>query len=466
MSRLIATLQKTILLIAFAALSVASFAQTDQSPELEKTHAIQEILKWDYNFVIISVDTLSYEHLGCYGYKRDTSPNIDKFAKKCFKFNNAISAAGSTAASYTSLFTSTYPLAHRTLRDDVKIPSSLPMLSEILKDEGYLTSLFSELGWLTPEFGINRGFVAFNIEEKRYNPQRYDRVVKWLHQIKYQKFFLFFYTNDVHGPYLPPEPFNKTFYKDKFYDDSQDHQTEPITDRAIIEGAPQSKNYYISQYDGAIRYTDHQIGKILDALEQEDLLRNTIVIITADHGESLGEHDINYWHGWFWEEIIKVPFLMYVPNTKPREFDEQIQLVDVAPTILDLIGKPAPGTMDGFSFVDMLSGKKESIREYSFAFEKYYGMIRTNDFKLAKVVIERDEETNKLVFETHLYDLRNDPNELNNIADTNKAKREELEIEFMNWYKYNQKKSKYIIQEKATFDQKTLNRLKELGYLK
>jgi len=430
----------------------------------------------DYNIVLISVDALNYSHLGCYGYPRNTSPNIDAFSERCFRFEQAVSPAGWTVPSYASLFSGQYPLTHQVVLTDSKIPESATLLTELLLDRGYSTAIFSELGFLTPEFGIGQGFERFDFSKERYDPQRYDRAVSWLREHQKEKFFLFFYTNDVHGPYQPPEPFSSIFVDDEFYHDTKqvtarpedytrgrirEESTEGIPREIYVEGVT-SVAYYVARYDGAIRYTDHQMKKLFDALEANRLLENTIVLFTADHGESMGEHERYFAHSSFFDDIIRVPFLMYVPSTRPRVIEEQIQLVDVAPTLLNLLGMPEHQDMDGLSFLDLLMGGKATVREYSYAVGACWGMIRSKDHKL--VIGIAGSNPQRVLARNYLFDLRKDPGELNNLYEENETVRSVLEQEYHRWHRRHIAYAQAREQTEIKGDK--LENLKALGYLR
>ena len=221
------------------------------------------------NILLISIDTCRADHLSCYGHKKNTTPNIDSIAKTGIRFENAITPVPQTLPSHSSMLTGTTPLYHGVHDNNgYKLSHSNITLAQILKNKGFTTAAFISAFVLDSQFGLSQGFGTYNdrFEEElnsngiveRRAEETSSLAMKWLDDHKAEPFFLFLHYFDPHMKYDPPEPFALEF----------------------------SDNLYA----GEIAYTDHWIGKVLDKLKETGLYDSTLIIITSDHGEMLGEH--------------------------------------------------------------------------------------------------------------------------------------------------------------------------------
>lgn len=463
------------------------------------------------NVVIISIDSLNAAHLGYNGYPRDTSPNLDAFAAHSVNFVNAISPAGWTVPSYASLFTGQYQNTHNVDRPGDRLPDSALTFTEILKAFDYNTAMFTEMGYVTEDLGVDQGFRQYIRETERFNPMRYRQAARWINEYDSPRpFFLFFYTNDVHFPYIAVPPERNPFIGDAHFADIAPLPVRPrqlappvlreeanhgIEEYGLLFGEYTERDtlgLYVAQYDASVWWTDRWLGVILNALAGKGLLENTVVIITADHGESLIDNDRYFAHSSFFESILKVPFLIHVPGVEPRTVESQIQLVDVAPTILHLARIRPPETMTGISFLPLLRGETESVRDFAYAFGDVWGVVRTNEWKLVKGIIGKNVDLPNpwlRLARDYLFDLRHDPRENNNLLPTEnprvQRKADELERQLYDFMDdVRSVDAKYIpdtgdIGEEEfrafreqiapvehTFDSETLKRLRDLGYLR
>lgn len=297
------------------------------------------------NVVLISLDTLRADHLGCYGYSRNTSPNIDRIARNGTIFKNAIAQAPWTAPSHISLFTSTYPIQHgvESYSNLRKLSRRFVTLAERLKESGYITAGFTGGAFMSGEIGFDRGFDVYNDISNKKGDIKYSSgyVFDWLSQNYKEKFFLFIHCFDIHQ-YNPPEPYNKLFcpnYQGKIkpskelvfkINDSYGGFFETLSKEDV--------EFIISLYDGAIAYVDSFIGKLVEKLKEHNIYDRTIIIITSDHGEAFNEHG-KTGHGFIlYDELIRIPLVMKGPGIpKKMEIEQTVRQIDIMPTILELL---------------------------------------------------------------------------------------------------------------------------------
>lgn len=289
--------------------------------------------------LLISMDTTRADVLGCYGFKHDTTPSIDALAREGILFENTYAPTPLTLPSHSTLLTGTIPPFHgahdnQTYRCD----ESNVTLAEILKENGFTTGAIVGSIVLDGKYGLDQGFDYYDddFQEERniHNPERLAEETKriaskWLEEHKEEKIFLFLHFFDPHRAYLAPEPFLK-----KFLDD-------PPPDQLSAE-------FQTSLYAGEVAYTDHCIKGIIDKLKDLGLYESTLIIITADHGEMLYEHNEES-HGYFiYQGSMRIPLVFKVPGVStPRRVKKTVGLVDVAPTVCSLLDLKGPFEFQG-----------------------------------------------------------------------------------------------------------------------
>lgn len=313
------------------------------------------------NILLVTVDTLRADHLGCYGYFRDTSPTIDALAEESVFFERAYCPMATTLPSHASLLTGLLPLEHGILAnqehggDGFRSRPGARSIAEFLREEGYATGAFVSAAPIKRSSGIDAGFDTF-VEPDRatwHGEEATRAAVEWIDGHAAGRMFAWVHYYDPHWPRKPPAP-----YLERYGD-------EPALDAFLAErGIPDSVDEAPCRlptdtrrathaYDGAIRYVDEQVARLLDALRRHDLLDRTVVVFTADHGEGLNQHE---WpaHGRVWQEQIHVPLLLRFPDAPsdlPRRVASVVSLVDVFPTVLGRLD--LPGTRE---FVAQASG--------------------------------------------------------------------------------------------------------------
>jgi arylsulfatase A-like enzyme len=298
------------------------------------------------NIILISIDTCRADHLGCYGFSKPTTPNIDAVARESVLFENTVTPVPLTLPAHTSMLTGTNPVyhgVHHNLGYQVS-PDNLT-LAEILKDRGYTTAAFIGAFVLDSKFGLDQGFDTYNddfeegFEDVIINQRRAAETSRlagaWLEKHQKDKSFLFLHFYDPHFTYDPPEPAASQFPDDP--------------------------------YSGEIAYTDTAIGQVIDKLKELDLYESSLIIITADHGEMLGEHGEVH-HGFFlYRGSLHVPLMFKLPGkSKGRRVDALTGIVDIVPTICGLLNIDVPSHVRGKDLSSTLEKKTNKDNEERF----------------------------------------------------------------------------------------------------
>jgi arylsulfatase A-like enzyme len=380
------------------------------------------------NVVLITLDTTRADRLSCYGYGESTSPNLDRLAERGVLFSRAIAQAAVTPVSHASILTGLNPYTHglRVMHGltENRLRDSCVTLAEVLRDAGYRTGAFVSAFPVTERFGLQQGFEVFDASFLDADPEtivssdgtvntgrnqrRADETtqlaVKWLAQAPHP-FLLWLHYFDPHDPMvIPPEYFLNRF-------------PAPPRDRADALRA---------LYDIEIRFMDEQIGRVLDQLDQSGRLDRTIIVVVADHGEGLGDH--NWWtHGILYQEQIHVPFILCGPSIPAgRRIDFLVRTIDIMPTILELTGLPSKRVpaMDGHSLVALWSpgAADPGFQAYADSINMLTyraptgGADSKNDILFALTDGEWKYIHHALrPAESELYNLKDDPRELNNL---------------------------------------------------
>ena len=334
--------------------------------------------------ILISIDTLRADRLGCYGYERDISPNIDAFAAESVVFTTAASQSAQTLISHKSILTGKRPLriVRETTNADVKKLStlkdarkfventfanmkSLPLVFDFQR-AGYRTAAFTDGRWMSRAMHFDAGFYDFNDEGGHFE-KIMPRAYGWLDRSGAEPFFLFLHTYDTHCPYDYREPYNSLFCKD--------HSRHiPLAGKC---GKPDLVNLDLSaeditaindHYDGGIASVDAYLGEFFDKLRQQGLYEESLIVVTSDHGESLGTHD-QIGHGGLYLEQLLVPLIIKYPaswDISPREISSPVELVNLMPTLLDACGIEGLSDIDGRTLMPLLN-KDEWDSEYLIA---------------------------------------------------------------------------------------------------
>lgn len=407
--------------------------------------------------LFFTVDALAANHLSTYGYERTTSPELTRFAAEAVLFENAVAPAPWTYPSYAAQLTSRHSLTTMGFKG-WRIPESETTIAEYLQDAGYVTAGFVDNHYLYRKFGMAQGFDHYE-EYNKSNRKSLHRALDWVKRHPRDPFFLFVHTNDVHSPYIPSEPWTRMFDHDEHW--GEPHRLEVLRHRqphvfgalprVVYRKGRRDVNYYEARYDAAIRQTDFEFGRLVELLESLGDWDDTVVIFSSDHGESMGNHDFYFNHGLLYEDIIRVPLLIKFPGGRfdGRRIATQVSLLDLLPTVLEMLNLPARNRIAGKSLFPLVRGERAVQHGAIFAsegiFEQY--MIRTDQWKLLKLIPGTDEQPSKQAWRSfpgvdlerpdkvywQLYDLVDDPDERHDVIDEHPAIARSLKAKLEDW---------------------------------
>jgi len=475
--------------------------------------------------VIVALDTLRPDHLGCYGHERDTSPALDALAARSHLFEGAQSVAPWTAPAMISIMTSLYPDVHQVkgFPEPGRLGGGVDTLAEILDRRGYATAAFTEGGYAKGSFGLDQGFDLYpanpgdehshtsNIDEGSRLAGNLDRFLDWLAELEEEEpFFAFFQTYEVHSPLRAPEAYIQRFVPD--YDEAFEHEAVAdvldawnrnrelgpdgarllqrhfvhcdlnaygIQDRndlmqlAEILGAPlvhkeiardaDLVEWVRALYDAEVRYLDDELARLFGALEENGQADDTVVVVVSDHGEGLGAHGLLGHGGVLHSELLDVVFLLHVPGgPSPRRIDFPARLVDVAPTALELLDvDPGPNHFQGRSLVPLLAGDELEPLP-SFSHAVNRGVPRHSVLRGPWRLIVEDESG-----VDRLYHLERDPGELDDVAGAHPDVVAELRalLESQRIADAELRERIGATPEESELDSATLEELQRLGYV-
>ncbi|MDR3677759.1 MAG: sulfatase-like hydrolase/transferase [Acidobacteriota bacterium] len=397
------------------------------------------------SILLITIDTLRADHVGCYGDARVGTPVMDALAAAGVRFENAYAQAPITLPSHAVILTGTYPM-YNGVRDFTSpgLPASIPTLAEMLRVRGYHTAAFVSSYALNSMWGLNRGFEVYDDDlglepgrssdiflVERRGDRTVDRLLAWLNTQGSAPLFVWLHLYDPHSPYRPPEP-----YLSKY------------------AGHP---------YDGEIAFDDAQVGRVIARLKELRRFNSMAVLLLSDHGESLGEHGEDE-HGFFiYNATLHVPLIIKLPGNSPtaRAIARPVGSVDVAPTIAQLCGIPAAETrsFQGRSLLAALS-PAPSQDEASVYSESYYPLDSFGWHELRGLLTARFAFIDAP--RPELYDLQRDPEERHNLAASNTSIAASLRE------KLRMVEQRYTGQSASTptlSDPETVERLRSLGYV-
>lgn len=368
------------LLLLLAVTGWASASVEPPAPLPVPTPAAADATKPVRSVVLISLDSLRADHVGAYGYKRDTTPNFDRFARESVLFRHAIATSSWTLPTHLTMFTGVSQLTHGVVIDTRVLPKSIPTLGEIFHEAGYATAGFISGPYVGPQYGYGRGMDTYVDLSAEYggkgaeargailSPKINELGLEWLDQRKEDRpFFLFLHYFDIHYDYVPPAPYDKMFDPD--YTGTADGRM--FIERADVNAKmdPRDLEHIVSLYDGEIRWTDYHVGKVLDHLREKGLLESTVVMIVADHGEEFFEHGNKGHHRTVYDEVLHVPFALRLPGSSHagEKIDAQASTLDVFPTLLDAAGITPPSQAEGESLTAWITGGHASARPAVFS---------------------------------------------------------------------------------------------------
>jgi arylsulfatase A-like enzyme/lipopolysaccharide biosynthesis regulator YciM len=396
----------------------------------------ETIPKEKLNVLLISIDTLRADWLSCYGNEHLKTENIDGLAERGVLFSRAFANTSTTLPSHTNILLGVTPPYHG-VHDNSSfvVREEFLTLAEHLKGHGYSTGAFVGAFALDSRFGLDQGFDVYDdeFEDKRNKKPSeverkaekvIDRTLAWLNN-QNKPWFLFVHCWDPHGPYEPPEPF-LTQYKEH-------------------------------PYTGEVAYVDFMLGKLFAYLEENNLFKETLVIFTGDHGESLGQHNEDT-HGFFaYNTTIWIPLIVVSPVIERRRVAQYVSHIDIFPTVCEILRIEKPPFLQGLSLVPALMGKKASKRPIYF--ESLHPYYSKGWAPLRGFISNKEKYIQSPIPE--LYDLAEDFNELKNLAERKRLGKYEKELEQI----INQMTSPDNKGAEKRLDEEALEKLRSLGYV-
>jgi choline-sulfatase len=440
----------------------------------------------NFNLILIALTNTRADHLGCYGYARNTSPNLDKLARNSVVFKNAFTHASWTLPASVSLFTSTYPFTHGLMNREraTPLPASAVTFIDVLKTNGYVTAAFVGNRDYSAKFGHTARFDAMfdagakNVDQEDWHsygvlantvpPAR-----EWLRKNRDRKFLLLLQGYDTHCPFAIPtrnaqfDPgytgeidFTKCYWtfektrplkvrsKSGRYDEVYLLKTKANKgDNYEVQFFPDDVRHMVALYDGEIFNADALLGQVLDDVKALGLEQRTVIVFYSDHGDMFGKHGRfmrgGPLRGTFYDDVLRIPLIIHQPGLPSRTVDELAQFIDVAPTLLDLLGLPSPGSFRGKSLRGAMLGERgpnkhvfagsafsPSESNPFFRHESVLYAVRTERWKL---ICERLQFSVGTQDQFELYDLKSDPQEISNAAEKNPEMVAELKGTLLQW---------------------------------
>jgi arylsulfatase A-like enzyme len=333
--------------------------------------------------LLVSIDSLRADHVGCYGYACNTTPRLDRLASEGARFATAVSTSSWTLPAHMSLLTGLLPSVHGLQRTSSGLDAARTLVGEIFRDAGVRTAGFVSSPYLDERYGFARGFETYrnlwgasdSLGASRPDGRVYasahgdrtgaaviDSATAWLGAHHGEPFFLFVHLWEPHYDYIPPPPYDTLFVApgprsalsmEGFYRNEEIHAKMAASDLA----------YVVAQYDGEIAYADALVGRLLDALEALGLAGETLVAVTADHGDEFFEHGGKGHRHTLYDEVTLVPLIVRGPGVRAGvEIAAPASLIDVAPTLLSMSGLPRHDEMMGEDLAALLAGRAVSER--------------------------------------------------------------------------------------------------------
>ncbi|MBN2346315.1 MAG: sulfatase [Candidatus Aminicenantes bacterium] len=381
------------------------------------------------NVLLIAVDTLRADHLGCYGYAQATSPRLDAFARRSVFFEHAFCPIPKTSASFASMMTGLHPHVHKTKPNRGTLNEKYLTLAELLKVEGYETAAVVDNANVSSFFKFNQGFDSFTevwnqVEDKSGSTAFITaRVLEFLGRPRQRPFFMWVNYIEPHTPYMPPAGFVRDYPPGRDLRELENYILPKRVRAEIERNNVFHEGVYLARYDGAVRYVDSEIGRIIDVVFARGLDKDTVVIVIADHGEDLGERNYFFDHGALtFTAGARVPLIAHFPGRKAQRVRTPVSVMDVYPTILELLGKQPPYPLQGISLFAPRPGRLLHIVGIG-----SHAVVRDRQHFVS--LSPRLSRKLKLA-PLHFFDLFADPRETSNVYGRNAAAARAMDAQY------------------------------------
>ncbi len=428
----------------------------------------------EYNIVFIVVNALRADHVGCYGYSRKLTPHMDKLAEDGLLFDRAVAQSFWTLPSLASLVTSQYVSTHLLNSRNESLGLWQKTLAEILKAHGYKTSAFTCGLDTVAKYGLDRGFDIYDVYSGKKPVGSFSDMIPGiidnLERNKDKKFFLFLHSYDVHPPYQhikssdPAHSYAGALKALSLGYENLKHLKDGVLtlDQRQVPIGPDDVAYLVDCYDAGVSRADAFVGQVISVLKANRLYERTIIVLIADHGEELGDRGTfnRFENQSLYQEIIHVPFIVRYPgqdtSLKGRRISSLVGLVDVAPTMLDLLGISAQTySFQGKSFASMIlqahNERIHSVMVSEVSGDKW-AILNNDDWKLIHSPSGNE-----------LYNLSNDPFEERNVAQDKLAQQVFMMKDFISWREQHYQEQS-AVNNSITLDSKLIDNLRKAGY--
>lgn len=471
------------------------------------------------NIIFLMMDSVRAANVSCYGYERPTTPTLDALAEEGMLFEQAFSVGCWTLPVHTSLFTGLYPYSHGITISKNALPTDFPTLAGHLKGLGYETACFSNNAYVSEITNLTQGFDTVEEIWRVTNPRgiertKMSRLRRWLEQFgpvtepiiaagrqlkrmrtffekprrregdsgarltnlkieswlstsrdEDKPFFMFVNYMEPHEPYNPPQPYDRRFMPKRYSPRrvaQVGNNNQVMEQRSHRELYEENLEIICALYDGELSYLDQQIGEIIEVLTAHNLLDDTVVVVTSDHGDSLGEHKHIGHRTSLYEPLVHVPLIIRYPaRFQPgTRWGENVSLIDLYPTLLELAGAE-PSLYSGNGFYSLVAPPLTEKRPYVIAENTapksmnsvVARMLRTDRYKF---IWKSDQQH-------ELYDLRQDPGELTNLIDRRPDVARDLEGQLTAWV--DTLGSQSFESDNAHYGAEVREHLQKLGYV-
>lgn len=335
--------------------------------------------------IIIDIDTLRADRLGCYGNARDTSPTLDRFAEESIFFEWAFSQAPNTGPSQTTILSGLYPTTHGMILDEDRVPDEATMLAEVLSNEGFRTAGFHDGGYLSDDFNIGQGFNHYQNNRGTGYAATIPDAIEWLRANADSPFLLLLHTYDTHTPYDPKEPYRSMFLDGLEAPSNGFEPSVEIMERARLSQYTENPIVFPDNdiewakalYDAEIRYVDDWVARLLEEIRALGLDQRASIVVLSDHGEEFQEHG-TVLHEKIYRTVTHIPLMIRLPGgVGARRIERVVGSVDIMPTLLDLVGAPIPSTVQGRSLLPLILGVEDGgSGGTTFSENAYFGVRR------------------------------------------------------------------------------------------
>lgn len=421
--------------------------------------------------LLISIDCLRADHVGAYGYDRDTTPHIDAFAEDAVLFETAVATAPMTLPSHLSIFSGLFPSRHDGSKW-AKLALSVPYLPELLGNAGYQTDAIVTGAYLSQTFGFERGFDLYRYDHRSPAAETVNQAIEFLRLSDKRNQFLFVHLIDAHWPYEPPDGLAGRFAP-------RPRDVAALLQKVVDNRAPSSSEeteQVVALYDAEIASADQAVGLLLDEMKTMGIYDRSLIVITGDHGEAFYEHGHWQHSKTLYEEVTRIPLIVKWPGRSPKgRVGRQVSQVDIFPTVLSAAKLPPPQS-DGIGLLEFVEETAEAKKRRRIVSENAWRSprgwarkvaIRTEKWKYLVTIAgppgKEPEESD--VRSEELYNLTEDPLEQNNLAEESSSDIEAFRRELANYLGEARKRRASRRTEDIVEDETTKERLRSLGYI-